>query len=99
MNYLDRVAQEVERQLSDDDRPDERAIELYRLYALLVLVRGQHTSLENVHDAWSAWTTAEAPDHRSLVPFAELQPEQQELDRPYLEAIQRAAERVRQHLI
>lgn len=99
LNYLDKVAQEVERQLSADDRPDARATELYRLYALLVLVRGRHTSLQNVHDAWSTWMTAEDPNHRSLVPFIQLRPDQQEQDRPYLDAIHRTADRVSQHLV
>jgi hypothetical protein len=91
VNYLDSVAARVESELAPTLRPDEGATDLYRFYALLVLVRGERTSLQNVHDAWSAWMAAQKPDHPALIPFAELRMEQQEQDRPYLEAILRVA--------
>lgn len=65
--------------------------ELAQLYALLALVKGQDTTLRDVHDAWSTWRTVTSPAHRSLVPFGELSPEVQELDREYMDAIHRAA--------
>jgi hypothetical protein len=43
--------------------------ELARLYVLLVLVKGQHATLEDVHDAWAVWRNHTRPAHRSLVPF------------------------------
>lgn len=64
---------------------------LLRLYALLALVKGTDTTLRDVHDAWSLWRLATRSDHPSIVPFDELSPEVQELDRPYMEAIHRAA--------
>jgi hypothetical protein len=91
MNYLDQVALRVERELQDDLRPDARAEELYRVYALLVLVRGAECSLSDVHDAWSTWMAAERPEHPALVPFPALSSEAQEKDRPYLSAIHRVA--------
>lgn len=65
--------------------------DLAQLYALLALTTGTETTLENVHDAWSAWTINHRPDHRSLVPFSELTEEVQELDRKYRDGIVRAA--------
>ena len=67
--------------------------DLLRMYALLVLTTGTETTLENVHDAWSTWRDATRPDHPSLVPFAELAPDVQELDRKYADAIREVAER------
>ena len=55
--------------------------------------KGTETTLENVHDAWSTWRDATRPDHPSLVPFAELAPDVQELDRKYADAIREVAER------
>lgn len=89
MNYLDAVAALVEQQLAPKDRPSERAEELYRFYAVLALVAGEGCSLENVHDAWSAWMAAQQPDHDALVPFSELDAAQQGQDQPYLDAILR----------
>jgi len=61
--------------------------DLLRLYALLAFVTGGGTTLENVHDAWALWRTATRPDHPSIVPFAELTTQVQELDRKYRDAI------------
>jgi hypothetical protein len=65
--------------------------ELAQLYALLALTRGTRTSLQDVHDAWAVWRCGTRPDHPSLVPFDQLTPEVQELDRPYMDAIHRTA--------
>ncbi len=64
---------------------------LLRLYALLVFSKGWETTLEDVHDAWSLWRMESDPGHRSLIPFDQLTPEVQELDRAYMEAIHEVA--------
>lgn len=71
---------------SQTDVPDELA----RLYALLALVKGGETTLEDVHDAWSLWANIERPEHASLVPFDDLDPDLQQLNEPYRDAITRA---------
>lgn len=60
---------------------------LLDLYTLLVLTRGERATLEDMHDAWSVWRARTRPDHRLIVPFKELTPEVQELNRKYLQAI------------
>lgn len=64
---------------------------LLNLYALLAMTRGVNTRLEDVHDAWSIWQNLSDPRHRSLIPFDQLAPDVQELDRKYMEAIHTAA--------
>jgi hypothetical protein len=91
MNYLESVAKRVQEQIAPNLRPKTRDEELYRVYALLALVRGRQCTLENVHDAWSAWMTGDQPDHDALVPFNLLSQEAQLKDAPYLAAIQRVA--------
>lgn len=76
------------------DRLPDCPPELLRLYALLVLTTGPETTLEDVHDAWACWREGTRPDHKSLVPFAGLAPEVQELDRPYMDAIRSVAAEV-----
>lgn len=68
--------------------PDDR---MAAVYALLVLTTGQATTLENVHDAWSAWRIETKPDHRSLVWFAELDYDTQAYDFLYRDAIRQVA--------
>lgn len=85
MNYIDETAAELGGLLGDCPP------ELLRLYALLALVRGEETSLEDVHDAWSTWRAGTRPDHPSLVPFGDLAAEVQELDRKYADAIRQVA--------
>lgn len=65
--------------------------DLLEMYAQLVLTTGVITTLEDVHQAWSVWRNRTDPTHRSLVPFADLAPEVQELDRPYADAIRQVA--------
>jgi hypothetical protein len=85
MNYIDYITGRLAVYL--DDCPTD----LLRFYALLVLIQGHCTSLEDVHDAWACWRVATKPDHKSLVRFGDLTPEVQELDRPYMFAIHAVA--------
>lgn len=73
-----------------EDAPDPQALPLYRMYAVLAFSKGLGTTSRDVHDAWSAWTLASFPAHRSLVPFAELTPEVQALDDQYRDGIHQA---------
>ena len=66
--------------------------DLAQLYALLAMTKGADTTLEDVHDAWALWRNTTNPQHRSLIPFAELTVEVQELDREYMDAIHKAAQ-------
>jgi hypothetical protein len=68
--------------------------ELAQLYALLALTRGTRTTLRDVHDAWAIWRTTTRPDHPSIVPFDQLTPQVQELDRKYMTAIHQTAKAV-----
>ncbi len=81
MNYFQDVVDAIKIEIPDI------ADDLAPIYALLVLVKGEETSMEDVHDAWSAWTNPKRPDHKSLVWFDELTPEIQEYDRKYMNHI------------
>lgn len=91
MNYLDHIACRIcwvdgpVEEISDDD------MTLYRIYAVLALVKGEATTLEDVHNAWVAWQAPISPDHWYLVPFAELTPNIQVRDQPYVDAIHTVA--------
>jgi hypothetical protein len=89
VNYIDYITGMLAALLGDCP-PD-----LLRFYALLVLIQGHCTSLEDVHDAWACWRVATKPEHPSLVPFGALTPEVQELDRKYMEAIREVSAEIR----
>ncbi|QNN99275.1 hypothetical protein SEA_FAUST_203 [Streptomyces phage Faust] len=80
-NYVQEVLDELDNKIGG--LPDE----LLDLYGLLVFVKGENVTLEDVHDAWAIWKNRIRPDHKSLIPFNDLTLEVQELDRKYADAI------------
>lgn len=93
MNYIDLLAWEIaKRSEGESFRPTEWDMPLYRIYAVLARTKGTATTLEDVHDAWSAWCAQDRPEHPSIVPFSELTPDVQAMDQPYVDAIHAVAE-------
>jgi hypothetical protein len=64
--------------------------QLFRIYALLALSRGESVTLEDVHNAWAVWMLEQNTSHEALVPFAQLDSETAEEDRPFVRAIHQA---------
>jgi hypothetical protein len=95
MNYLDELAGEIAKEISPDVLPNADTSRLFRLYALLVLVKGTDVTAVDVHDAWSAWMLELDPGHRSIRPFEELDADTQASDEPYVAAIRAVAGRQR----
>ena len=92
MNYIDQVALAIETEVPAESRPDHDATRLFRLYAVLALSKGINVSLQDVHDAWSAWMAETDPGHPALVPFDDLSREKQNEDQPYAVAIRIVAQ-------
>lgn len=67
---------------------------LLDMYSLLVYVKGQQVTHEDVHNAWALWTASSNPNHIYMLPFDELPPDVRDLDGPYIDAIRRVAEAV-----
>ena len=88
-DYLDGVAQDIRAQVPEPalPPPGDAPVALFRIYALLARAKGEATTLEDVHDAWSVWMGSHDPDHGALVPFGELTTVQQGQDQPFLDAI------------
>lgn len=62
-------------------------ISLLNLYILVLLLKGDKTTNEDIHNAWAIWTADNDPQHKSLKPFNKLSKETQELDTPYKDLI------------
>jgi hypothetical protein len=92
VNYIDEIAAAIRSKVPSDALPEEDSVEdLFRLYALLSLVKGAEVSAEDVHNAWSTWMAREEPNHESLRPFDELDASTRRDDMPYVEAIRAVA--------
>lgn len=90
MNYFDKITERLAELLPEC--PDRQIL---RHYTLLVLSKGANTTMEDVHDAWTAWMVTVRPDHKSLIPFNELPSEIQEYDREKTEIIHKVAYEMR----
>lgn len=77
--------------LGDTEHDWEREQRLLDLYTLLVLIKGEECSTEDVHDAWAVARQRERPDHRDLVPFDQLEESIATFDIPFRDAIRTAA--------
>ncbi|TCJ31489.1 hypothetical protein E0504_48125 [Parafrankia sp. BMG5.11] len=91
MTYLDTDAQLIRSLLPAGATPPDEANDLFVLYALLMRVKAEKVTAEDVHDAWSAWMRARDPQHSALVPYKNLPPEARATDEPYAEAIRQAS--------
>jgi hypothetical protein len=98
MTYLDELAAQIERQVPARLLPGDNTALLFRLYALLVLAKGQAVTATDVHDAWAVWMQENNPGHPAIRPFEELDAEMQASDEPFVEAIKAVAVRVSDHL-
>jgi hypothetical protein len=94
VTYIDQLAAAICAETPPDRLPkDQDGIDgLFRLYALLALVKGESVTTRDVHDAWAVWMVSRGEgDHESIVPFDRLAPEVQAEDEPFAAAIRRAA--------
>lgn len=95
-NYIteatEALREAVRRQGKDPDKSLTPALQ--QGYTLLVLTKGELTTLSDVHDAWGVARAVEQPNHPDLVPFEVLAGEVQAYDKPFLAAIHDAAREV-----
>lgn len=89
-SYLDKIAAEI-RRTTDPDAALDEDMPLYRIYAVLLLAKGQTVTLEDVHNAWAAWASQYEADSRNLIPFKELSLSVQRKDQLYMDAIHQVA--------
>jgi len=92
VTYIDEITNKVA------ERTHIRNKYLVRLYALLVLVKGEDITLEDVHDAWSMDMNFKPQtdycyghEHLSIVPFNELCMGIQNKDQKYVDILRSIA--------
>lgn len=87
MNYVDELAEAIRRAVAPQFLPEGDTGPLFRLYALLALVKGEGVSREDVHNAWAVWMSERDPHHPAIQPYGDLSPETQREDQPFVDAI------------
>src|SRR5438132_7641225 len=90
VSYLDEVAEAIRAELHEVPS-NATPRRLLHIYAVLLLGKGQSVDAADVHNAWVAWMEETQPDHPSNRPYEELDQATQAADRPFVEAIRRAA--------
>lgn len=93
--YLDQVANAIRHAVPADALPDGDMLPLFRIYAVLLLAKGEETTRADVHNAWVAWMAERDNNHESLIPFGELDEAVQSEDSPYVVAIRTVARGLR----
>lgn len=94
MSYLRRLADEIRAVLTHESVPAD-SDDLFLLYAVLALVKGNAATAEDVHNAWVAWMEMRGERHESMVPFGELTRDVRAEDDPFVAAIRTVASRHR----
>ncbi len=95
MTYLDELGAEIRGEVDPRHVPQGDTEQLFRLYAVLLLAKGEHVTAEDVHNAWAAWMAGGNPSHEAVLPFSELDAATQAEDAPFVVAIRRVAGRRR----
>jgi hypothetical protein len=93
MTYLQDLANRIREHLPPGTSVPDDADRLFVLYAVLLRAKGVGVTAADVHDAWAAWMQERDPNHDALQPYDDLQPEVQNEDAPFLQAIKSAATR------
>lgn len=91
LTYLDAIAEKILANVPVSELPNEEAMDLFRIYAVLLLAKGRGVEAADVHNAWVSWMTAKNPAHESLIPYDGLSKSVADHDKPFLDAIRRVA--------
>jgi hypothetical protein len=93
VNYIEEIANAIRREVATSVLPEGDTSELFLMYAVLLLARGQDVSRKDVHNAWVAWMVTRGEKQASMVPFDQLPSATQAEDSPFVAAIRTVAAR------
>lgn len=92
-NYMLKRAAILEEELNQE--LPEVLFSCYLSLACTSASTGTPITNEEIHDAWSIWKNTVDSSHVSIIPYNQLSIEIQELDAPYTDAVNRAADRIK----
>ena len=91
-SYLRQIANDIRDKFDDNELPQVGLDDLFDMYAVLALAKGNYVTNEDVHNAWSAWAHKYEPNNDFIVPFWELPSDVQQEDTKFAEAIRNVAQ-------
>jgi hypothetical protein len=92
-SYLDHLGAAISGELETKDKSSTPP-SLLRLYAVLLLAKGEDVTAEDVHNAWSVWMQHRDPRNQSIKPFEKLDESVKRMDNSFVSAIRSAARKV-----
>lgn len=98
MNYIDQIAHAVYERVPAKNLPDDSTFGLFRIYAVLLLAKGDKVDARDVHNAWVAWNNSFNSQHESSVPFEQLSETVAAEDLPFVQAIHEVVDTMKQGL-
>lgn len=93
MTYLATLAAEIKEAVPSQALPDTDTSNLFLVYAVLLLAKGDKVSGEDVHNAWVSWMLSNGEQHESMAPWTELPQATKVEDSPFVVAIRTIARR------
>jgi hypothetical protein len=93
VNYIEEIANAIRSEVATSALPEGDTSDLFLMYAVLLLARGQDVSRKDVHNAWVAWMVTRGEEQASMVPFDQLPSATQAEDSPFVAAIRTVAAR------
>lgn len=93
MTYLDALAADIRNAVPPEALPDADTAGLFRLYAVLLLAKGEAVTSKDVHNAWVTWMQGKGEVHESMVPYDELPLSTRDEDSVFVAAIRLVSRR------
>ena len=94
-SYIADIAARIRAIVPPELLPEGETYELFLIYAVLALAKGDRVDARDIHNAWAAWMSTKDPDHESIVPYEDLPADVRREDDPFLNAVRAVARDLR----
>jgi hypothetical protein len=94
-SYIADIAAEIRAIVPSELLPEGETDELFLIYAVLVLAKGDAVDGHDIHNAWAAWMSTQDPSHESIVPYDDLPADVRREDDPFVNALREVARDLR----
>lgn len=86
-SYIAGIATKIRASVPSELVPEGDTDDLFLIYAVLALAKGDGVDARDIHNAWAAWMSTKDPAHESIVPYEDLSADVRREDDPFLNAV------------